>query len=205
MSRGAIEDSLALIDWVYNQSMGRPNLRTKRRAEITSAFARVLARRGYAGATIVAVAEEAGIAPGLVHHHFADKADLLASLLDQLVARFRQRTEASEPSADALTAYVSAALGLEQDPDPVTARCWVGVLAEAIRDPGLGDRVRRLVDVEIEIIRRRSRSRLSARDASAVLALVLGSLVLGAFAPARTAGFAAPVARSLVRALEGRT
>jgi TetR/AcrR family transcriptional repressor of bet genes len=184
--------------------MGRPKLREKRRAEITSAFSRVLAQRGYAGATIVAVAEEAGVAPGLIHHHFADKADLLASLLEDLVGRFRRRTAAKEPAANALGAYVSAALDLEQDADPVTARCWVGVLAEAVRDPGLGDRVRRLVDAEIETIRRRSQAKLSAHEASAVLALVLGSLVLGAFAPGRTTGFAGPAARALVRALEGR-
>lgn len=184
--------------------MGRPNLREKRRAEITSAFSRVLAQRGYAGATIVAVAEEAGVAPGLIHHHFADKADLLASLLEELVGRFRRRTTGKGPATDPLGAYVSAALDLEGDADPVTARCWVGVLAEAIRDPGLGERVRRLVDGEIETIRHRSRAKLSTREASAVLALVLGSLVLGAFAPGRATGFAGPAARALVRALEAR-
>jgi TetR/AcrR family transcriptional repressor of bet genes len=184
--------------------MARPSLRAKRREEITAAFSRVLAQRGYAGATIVAVAEEAGIAPGLIHHHFASKADLLASLLDELVGRFRRRTAEKERPGDALVAYVRAALDLEQDADPVTARCWVGVLAEAVRDPGLGDRVRRLVGTEIEVISRRSRGRLSTRDASAVLALVLGSLVLGAFAPGNAAGFAGPAARALVRALEGR-
>jgi TetR/AcrR family transcriptional repressor of bet genes len=182
--------------------MGRPTVRAARRAEITAAFARVLAHQGYAGATIAAVAEEAGVAPGLVHHHFKDKADLLGSLLEELIARFRLRTGAKETGADPLTAYLAAALDLDEGSDAIAARCWVGVLAEAVRQPGLGAQVRRLVDTEIEGIRRRSRGRLSPQEAGGVLAFVLGSLVLGAFAPQRTAGFAAPAARRLLRAFQ---
>jgi TetR/AcrR family transcriptional repressor of bet genes len=180
--------------------MARPSLRGERRAEITAAFARVLARQGYAGATIVAVAEEAGVAPGLVHHHFEDKADLLESLLDALIVRFRWRTGVKEGGeADPLTAWLTAALELDETTDLVEARCWVGVLAEAARDRALGERVRRLVDAEIEGIGRRSGGRLQAREAGAILAFVLGSLVLGAFAPRKVAGFAAPAARKLAR------
>jgi TetR/AcrR family transcriptional repressor of bet genes len=181
--------------------MGRPSLRDARRAELTAAFARVLAKKGYAGATIAAVAAEAGVAPGLVHHHFADKDDLLASLLADLVARFRRRASALDSGEDPLEAWLDAALRLDANADVTAARCWVGVLAEAVRDPALGDKVRRLVETEIEAIQRRSGGRLAAQDAGAVLAFVMGSLVLGAFAPRRTAGFAAPAAHRLVRAL----
>src|SRR5262249_8644759 len=66
----AHDASLRLIDWLHNQTMGRPSNRAKRREEIVRAFAKVLANHGYAGATIAAVAAEAEIAPGLVHHHF---------------------------------------------------------------------------------------------------------------------------------------
>ena len=180
--------------------MGRPSLRRERRAEITAAFARVLARRGYAGATIAAVADEAGVAPGLVHHHFRDKGDLLDSLLDALIVRFRWRTGVKEEGADALSAWLGAALDLDGTSDLVEARCWVGVLAEAARDPALGEKVRRLVDTEIEALRRRSGGRLDGPSGGAVLAFVLGALVLGAFAPARVAGFASPAARKLAEA-----
>jgi hypothetical protein len=80
------------------------------------------------------------------------------------------------------------------------ARCWVGVLAEAVRDPTLFRQVRRLIDAEIATLQR-SGERLSAHDAGAVLAFILGSLVLGAFAPQKVAGFAAPGARKLIRGL----
>jgi TetR/AcrR family transcriptional regulator, transcriptional repressor of bet genes len=192
------------VVWLYNQSMGRPSVRKKRRAEIVAAFARVLATHGYAGATIAAVAQEAGVAPGLVHHHFANKADMLASLLDDLMDRFRRRTRAIEEGADPLSAYAAAAVRLDATADAIAARCWVGVLAEAVRDPALFTQVRRLVDSEIEAIRRRSSYRFSAQDAGAVLAFVVGALVLGAFAPRKTAGFAAPALQTLLESLISR-
>jgi len=181
--------------------MGRPSLRAERRAELTAAFARVLAREGYAGATIQAIAAEAGVAPGLVHHHFKDKADLLDALLTDLLTGFRRRTESLQGSSDALGAYGRAAVGRGATADVVAARCWVGVLAEAVRDPVLFARVRRLVNGEIGAIERRSGGRLDARDSGAVLAFILGSLVLGAFAPRKTDGFAAPSLELLVAAL----
>jgi AcrR family transcriptional regulator len=181
--------------------MGRSSKREERRSQIIEAFARVLAAHGYAGATIAAVAEEAEIAPGLVHHYFTDKAELLASLLAHLIERFRRRTRAVEDSAEPLSAYVAAAVRLDATADAMAARCWVGVLAEAVRSPALFAQVRRLVDSEIEVIRRHSSYRFSPQDAGAVLAFVIGSLVLGAFAPRKTAGFAHPALQRLIESL----
>lgn len=191
---------VVLINWVYNQSMGRPSLRAERRQEITAAFARVLATHGYARATIARVASEAGVAPGLVHHHFDSKEDLLLSLVDSLLARFRERV-GRRSAGDPVLAYVTAAIALDEGADPVAARCWVGIFGEALRDPALFAKVRRLVDAELGAITTRSRGKLSVHDASAVLAFVFGALVLGAFAPRKTAGFAAPGAQTLVEGL----
>lgn len=178
--------------------MGRPSLRERRRSELTSAFARVLAHHGFSGATIAAVASEAGVAPGLVHHYFADKRDLLDSLLADLMSRFRKRTHGFESTSSSLDAYIAAALALGESADVVAARCWVGVFAEAVRDPALFERVRRLLDAEVQAIQRRSGSTLDDQQSAAVLAFVVGSLVFGAFAPRKTAGFAQPSLRALV-------
>jgi hypothetical protein len=105
-----------------------------------------------------------------------------------------------EAGADALSAWLSAALALDGTNDLVEARCWVGVLAEAVRDPALGDKVRRLVDAEIQAIQRRTGGRRTPQEAGALLAFVLGALALGAFAPKRVAGFAAPAGEALARA-----
>ena len=192
---------------MYNQTMGRPSNRPERRAQILGAFARVLADHGYAGATIAAVAVEASVAPGLVHHHFENKAELLRCLLQELIAGFRERTRRYEaepgpgPENDRLLAYGDAALRLDERADLTAARCWVGMFAEAIRDPDLFAQVRRLMDREIVTIQDRSGCHLSPHQAGAVLAFIIGSLVLGAFAPRKTAGFAAPGLRKLIEAL----
>jgi len=185
--------------------MGRPSNRDQRRVEILKAFARVLADHGYAGATIAAIALEAGIAPGLVHHHFDDKAELLRGLLGDLITKFRQRVDLYQASDEPLLAYVDAALKLDERADSVAAKCWVGVFAEAVRDPALFARMRSLIDTEISNIEQRSRGRLSSAEAGSVLAFIIGALVLGAFAPRKTAGFAAPGLRQLIAAFGVRS
>jgi TetR/AcrR family transcriptional regulator, transcriptional repressor of bet genes len=175
-------------------------MRAARRAQILSAFARVLADHGYAGATIAAVAAEAELSAGLLHHHFRDKDEMLSALLDELVRNFRARV-AGDGDGDDLGRYIDGALRLDAGSDLVAARCWVGIFAEAVRTPALAARVRRLLDTEIAAIRRRSGSGLDDHGAAAVLAFVVGALVMGAFAPRKTAGFAAPSLHRLVAAL----
>jgi TetR/AcrR family transcriptional repressor of bet genes len=194
---------MGAIDWCYNQSMGRPSVRAERRVEVARAFARVLGAHGRGGATIAAVASEAGIAPGLVHHYFADKQDLYATLLDELLAEFRRRADGRGEAGDAdpLEAYVSAALALDDRSDIAAARAWVGIFAEALGDPTLFAKVRRVIDAEVAHVERRSRGALSTADAGAVVAFVVGALVFGAFAPRKTAGFAAPSLRRMLTAL----
>jgi AcrR family transcriptional regulator len=184
--------------------MGRRSLRAERRAELVTAFARVLARHGFAGATIAAVADEAAVTQSIVHHYFADKRELLFVLVADLVERFRRRTRTFEAEAEPLDAYIAAALALCATAVVVAARCWVGVFAEAIRDPALFEHVRRLLDAEIRAIARRANGALTDADSAAVLAFVVGSLVFGAFAPRKTAGFAEPAAHAFTDALAAR-
>lgn len=165
-----------------------------------SAFARVLASHGYSGATIAAVAVEAGVAPGLVHHHFESKEELLLALLRAMLDQFRRRVAGYE-AEDPLLAYVDGALKLDERSDVTAARCWVGVFSEALRNPVLFRQVRRLIDTEIAAVEQRSRYQLGAHEAGAVLAFIIGALVLGAFAPQKTAGFAAPALKRFVASL----
>ena len=59
----------------------------------------------------------------------------------------------------------------------------------------------RLIDSELSSIEQRASGRFATPEAGAVLAYTLGALVLGAFAPQKTAGFAAPGFHRLVRGL----
>lgn len=175
--------------------MGRPSIREARRAEIAKAFARVLGTRGRGGATLAAVAAEARVAPGLLHHHFRDKQDLYAALIEELVSEFRRRI--ATRSGDPIGAYIDAALALDERSDVTAARAWVGVFAEALSDPVLFAKVKRMLDGEVAWLE--SRGKISSDTASALVAFVVGALVFGAFAPRKTAGFAAPAARRVAR------
>ncbi len=181
--------------------MGRPSNREERRNQILQAFARVLADHGYAGATVAAVAAEAELGQGLIHYHFKNKEELLFALLKLLVSGFRQRVRFHQTVEDPLIAYADGALSLGETADHIAARCWVGLFAEAIRNPALFRQFRRLIDNEISTIQKASRGALSTQDASAVLAFTIGSLVMGAFAPRKTAGFAAPALRRIIAAM----
>jgi TetR/AcrR family transcriptional repressor of bet genes len=144
------------------------------------------------------------VAPGLIHHHFDDKEDLLTALLQDLVARFRKRVQIYETESEPLLAYVDGALKLDERSDITAARCWVGVFSEAIRNPTLFKQLRRLIDDEIESIQKRSGHEMSDQQAGSVLAFIIGSLVLGAFAPRKTAGFAAPGLKQLIGAVRNK-
>lgn len=57
------------------------------RAAILDAAVELLATHGYAGCSIAAVADGAGVATGSVYRHFAGKAELVAELFRLLVSR----------------------------------------------------------------------------------------------------------------------
>lgn len=189
---------------MYNQSMGRKSKRDERRADIVMAFARVLSQHGYAGATVLAVAEEAELSPGLLHHYFKNKREMLVELLDTLLldfkARFRDRASSGEFN---LETYIDSALKLDERANAIAAKCWVGILAEALKDKGLMDKIKRNLDSEIESIIKLSSSKMGANESSAILAFILGSLVFGAFAPKRASGFAAEMGKKFAEAIQG--
>jgi TetR/AcrR family transcriptional repressor of bet genes len=173
--------------------MARPSNRDDRRRDIARGYLRALARHGLGGATIARVADEAGFVPGLVHHHFRDKSDLAQAALRQLFDTHRARVRARCRRGETpLQAFIDATVALDADPDAVAARAWVGLLAEAVRDATLNESMRQHIDRELQSLEAMG---LAPRDAAAALAFVVGALIVGAFAPARARGFAAPALR----------
>jgi TetR/AcrR family transcriptional repressor of bet genes len=180
--------------------MGRKSLKIERRAEITRAFARVLAREGYAGATILAVAQEANLSAGLLHHHFRDKREMLLELLSTLLTDFRKSlNDRNTGKSRDLESYIDAALKLDDKANAIAAKCWVGILAEGLREKGLMDKIRNHLDTEIRTIESMSKGALDIEKSSALLSFILGALVFGAFAPKRTSGFAAKMGKKFLK------
>lgn len=62
----------------------RPGAAPGRRGEIIRAAAAVLGRVGYSDSSIKQIAQEAGVAPGLVHYYFTSKEELLVAVVHDL-------------------------------------------------------------------------------------------------------------------------
>ena len=77
-----------------------------KRKLILDAAIRVFAEHGYHGARVGDIAEDAGVAHGLLYHYFASKDDVLRTIFvenwGQLIARFRAVEAATEPAKEKL-------------------------------------------------------------------------------------------------------
>ena len=77
-----------------------------KRKLILAAAIRVFAEHGYHGSRVGDIAEDAGVAHGLLYHYFASKEDVLRTIFvenwGELIARFRAVEASDEPAADKL-------------------------------------------------------------------------------------------------------
>ncbi len=190
--------------------MPRPRNTEQRRSEIVRGLAQVMAERGYAKATVQAIARAAGLTPGLVHYHFASKQEILLALVATLadVVRKRMASAASEP-VERLDAAIDALLGTGQGIEAEAVACWVVVGAEAVRQPEVRAQYESLVReavAEFEAIFRAARRGAARSEAGAhaaavaVVAAVEGFFRLAAGAPSCVApGTAAASVRAIAR------
>ena len=195
--------------------MAAPSNTEQRRREIGDALARVMARTGYDGASVSAIAAEAGIAPGAVHYHFTSKGEILTDLVDRLVAtahaRVAARTERAPDARARLTAILDGLLAVGDGADPEAVALWALIGAEAIRN----EEVRRLYGDWTATARDAIREAFSAARredgrpatgasaaAAALIALVEGYYAVAAGAPGVIpGGSAATQARTVALAL----
>jgi TetR/AcrR family transcriptional regulator, fatty acid metabolism regulator protein len=92
---------------------------------LLEAAVRVFARAGYHGSRVGDIAEEAGVAHGLLYHYFDSKEDVLRTIFREnwglLLARFRVVEEANEPADEKLAGIAKILLRTwRNDPDLVT-------------------------------------------------------------------------------------
>jgi AcrR family transcriptional regulator len=96
-----------------------------RRRQILAAAVRVFARSGYHGSRVGDIAEEAGVAHGLLYHYFSSKEQVLQTIFrenwGELVARFRMVEAADEPAGEKLAGIAKILLRTwRNEPDLVT-------------------------------------------------------------------------------------
>lgn len=110
----------------------------QRRAELTDAAARLIARSGIESATIREVAAEAGLSTRALTHYFADKHELLLTTFNASLSQRRARRppDATVDPFDRLIASLEGALPLDDD----RRRHWLVTIAlcsQAAGDPEL--------------------------------------------------------------------
>jgi TetR/AcrR family transcriptional regulator, fatty acid metabolism regulator protein len=78
----------------------------EKRKSLLDAAVRVFARSGYHGARVGDIAEEAGVAHGLLYHYFSSKEEVLQTIFrenwGELIERFRAVEAAEEPASEKL-------------------------------------------------------------------------------------------------------
>jgi len=179
--------------------MPRPSNTQERRRQIADALVKVMARRGYDGASVAGIAKAARLTPGLVHYHFESKQEILLAALDELVARHDARLDArlraagdDDPHAQ-VAAFIDFHLGVGADADPEALACWVLISGEALREPkvragfqaalaGMSARLTAIIQRGVE--RRVFTSAAPEPAAAALLAAIQGYFVVAATARA---------------------
>jgi AcrR family transcriptional regulator len=112
-----------------------------KRKRLLDAAVRVFARTGYHGSRVGDIAEEAGVAHGLLYHYFSSKEEVLQTIFrenwGELIERFRAVEASDEPAAEKLGGIAKILLRTwRNDPDLVTV-----MVREVARSPQLQTQV----------------------------------------------------------------
>jgi TetR/AcrR family fatty acid metabolism transcriptional regulator len=112
-----------------------------KRRRLLDAAVRVFARAGYHGSRVGDIAEEAGVAHGLLYHYFPSKEEVLQTIFrenwGELIQRFRAVEAADEPAGEKLEGIAKILLRTwRNDPDLVTV-----MVREVARSPQLQTQV----------------------------------------------------------------
>jgi TetR/AcrR family transcriptional repressor of bet genes len=191
--------------------MARPSNTDERRAQIARGLRKVMAKKGYDGASISDVAAAADLTTGLVHYHFDNKLEILLAVLDDLGAGHRANLDRALAKAGGdpvreLAAFIDFHLALDAA-DPETLACWITLSAEALRNAkvrtayeavitGMIERLTEIVRAGVKV--GLFRCARPAAAASALVAVVQGFFVLaGTARDAVPAGSAAAAAREM--------
>lgn len=168
-----------------------------------------MAEVGFSRATTKSVAERAGLAPGLVHYHFKDKAAILDVLVDRLIALADARCEAlivnAASPADKLRGYIAARVGEGATGEAEQVAVWVALMAEAMAIPEVRKRLSAWLAGDLKRLAgwfRAAGVGSPQAHAAMLIAAVLGSFSLHALGVAGVPrGYAAPQLRAWLDSL----
>jgi TetR/AcrR family transcriptional regulator, transcriptional repressor of bet genes len=113
----------------------------RRREALMTATLELVAEAGVSGATVRAIAERAGVTPGLIRHYFEGKDELVraayATVMNRMTA---ESAAAAEPEGDDPVARLRAFVAVSLRPPVMDAErvgLWAGFLHQVRRDPAM--------------------------------------------------------------------
>ncbi|HET7420858.1 MAG TPA: TetR/AcrR family transcriptional regulator [Candidatus Dormibacteraeota bacterium] len=162
---------------------------TKSREKILQAAFDVLARQGYENTSIKDIAEQAGVAGGLVHYYFKSKQQLVLAVLEFVCEKVEFGTAGE---AGALQAFEQTKAML-RDPESRRANAlYVQLMGVSLHDDVIGAGVRdfiagertHITELAGQVLKERDLDPARARGiASVVWAAVLGIMIQGLVDP----------------------
>src|SRR5580765_3348464 len=114
---------------------------TDRRRELVEAAVRVFARKGFHGSRVGDIAEEAGVAHGLLYHSFRSKEQVLQTIFRDAWQRLTIETDRIEASEIALREQLRRFARIYLGSWLVTPELIAVLVREIARSPEVGDRV----------------------------------------------------------------
>lgn len=152
------------------------------REKILQAAFAVLSREGYENTSIKDIAEQAGVAQGLVHYHFKSKQQLVVAVLVEVCQKMNVYT--AEGVAGAMAAFENFKVLLRERPDAHSL--YIQLIGVGLHDQEIGSAIRENIltsrghveDLARQVLAEREADPTPARAiAGAVQAGVIGIMV----------------------------
>ena len=145
------------------------------RARILQAAFTVLSRQGYENTSVKDIAEEAGVAQGLVHYHYKSKQQLVLAVLEFVCHKVELGVEGE---AGALEAFAQTKAMLKDS--RATNSLYVQLIGISLHDPVIGGGVRDFIRSERTGIEDKARQVLAVRGSDTTAARGVAAVVWAA-------------------------
>ncbi len=150
-----------------------PKLPSDNREKILQAAFDVLSRQGYENASIKDIAEEAGVAQGLVHYYFKSKQQLVIAVLFHVCQEMNVYT--AEGIAGANAAFENFKVLLRTRPDAHTL--YIQLIGVGLHDKEIGAGIRENIRSERSRVESLARQVLAEREADPTPARAIAGAV----------------------------
>ena len=126
---------------------------TDRRSELVEAAVRVFARKGFHGSRVGDIAEEAGVAHGLLYHYFRSKDEVLETIFRDAWQRLATETDRIEASDIALREQLRRFARIYLGSWLVTPELIAVLVREIARSPAVGSQIDEVRGVFLSLMR----------------------------------------------------